>query len=310
MGERFGYDVAVVGGAGHVGLPLAAAFSSRGLRVVVFDIDHDAVRRVSSGVPPFHEAGLDGVLAEALGQDRLVASTDPAVLSEAEHVVVVIGTPVDEHLNPDPAGGAPGDRRSARRTCATASSLVLRSTVYPGVTRLVEQLVAQRGTRRRRGVLPRAHRRGQGDDGALRRCPRSCRARPPRAGERAAELFRHLTDAIVELEPEEAELAKLFTNTWRYIKFAAANQFYMMANDFGLDFERIRGRHDAGLPARRRPARRRASPPGRACSRTPCSWPRSTTTTSPSATRRCWSTRASRSTWSPRIERRARPLGA
>ena len=35
------------------------------------------------------------------------------------------------------------------------------------------------------------------------------------------------------LEPEEAELAKLFTNTWRYIKFAAANQFYMMANDFG-----------------------------------------------------------------------------
>ena len=44
----------------------------------------------------------------------------------------------------------------------------------------------------------------------------------------------------MDLEPEEAELAKLFTNTWRYIKFAAANQFYMMANDRGLDFERIR----------------------------------------------------------------------
>ncbi len=42
------------------------------------------------------------------------------------------------------------------------------------------------------------------------------------------------------LEPEEAELAKLFTNTWRYIKFAAANQLYMIANDFGLDFDRIR----------------------------------------------------------------------
>ena len=42
------------------------------------------------------------------------------------------------------------------------------------------------------------------------------------------------------LEPEEAELAKLFTNTWRYIKFATANQLYMMANDFGLDYERIR----------------------------------------------------------------------
>jgi UDP-N-acetyl-D-mannosaminuronic acid dehydrogenase len=49
-----------------------------------------------------------------------------------------------------------------------------------------------------------------------------------------------MTGTIVDLEPEEAELAKLFTNTWRYIKFAAANQFYMMANDRGLDFERIR----------------------------------------------------------------------
>ena len=39
--------------------------------------------------------------------------------------------------------------------------------------------------------------------------------------------------------PEEAELAKLFTNAWRYIKFATANQFYMIANDCGLDFDRI-----------------------------------------------------------------------
>ena len=49
-----------------------------------------------------------------------------------------------------------------------------------------------------------------------------------------------LSDEVVYLEPEEAELAKLFTNTWRYIKFATANQLYMMANDFGLDYERIR----------------------------------------------------------------------
>jgi len=44
----------------------------------------------------------------------------------------------------------------------------------------------------------------------------------------------------VPMTPEEAELAKLFTNVWRYIKFATANQLYMMANDRGLDFERIR----------------------------------------------------------------------
>ena len=90
------------------------------------------------------------------------------------------------------------------------------------------------------------------------RCRRSCRAHGPtarRAGRRSCSAT--LTDQIVEVEPEEAELAKLFTNTWRYIKFAAANQFFMIANDFGLDFERIRDAIDPRLPACGRPARRR-----------------------------------------------------
>ena len=48
------------------------------------------------------------------------------------------------------------------------------------------------------------------------------------------------TAETVELAPEEAELAKLFTNSWRYLKFAVANQLFMIANDNGLDYERIR----------------------------------------------------------------------
>jgi UDP-N-acetyl-D-mannosaminuronic acid dehydrogenase len=70
--------------------------------------------------------------------------------------------------------------------------------------------------------------------------PQIVSARSPQGMDRAVKLFSLLTESIVELSPEEAELAKLFTNVWRYIKFAAANQFYMMANDRGLDFERIR----------------------------------------------------------------------
>ena len=88
------------------------------------------------------------------------------------------------------------------------------------------------------------------------------------------------------MSPEEAELAKLFTNAWRYIKFATANQFYMMANEQGLDFERIRAGLAEDYPRAADMPARRASPPGRACSRTRCSSPRSTTTTSRSATRR------------------------
>ena len=73
-------------------------------------------------------------------------------------------------------------------------------------------------------------------------------ARTARGVERASALFGRLTSQLVVLTPEEAELAKLFTNTWRYIKFATANQLYMMANDRGLDFERIRQGMGADYP--------------------------------------------------------------
>ena len=45
----FARDVVVIGGCGHVGLPLAVAFASRGLRVGIFDISEPAVACVNSG---------------------------------------------------------------------------------------------------------------------------------------------------------------------------------------------------------------------------------------------------------------------
>ena len=174
---------------------------------------------------------------------------------------------------------------------------MLRSTVYPGVTRRVEKLFADAGVTVDVAFCPERIAEGKAME-ELFTLPQIVSGRTPAVRERAAKLFGHLTDSIVELEPEEAELAKLFTNTWRYIKFAAANQFYVMANDHGLDFDAIR---KALATTTRAPptCRAPASPPGPACSRTPCSWRPSPTTRSCSATRRCWSTRACRSTSSP-----------
>jgi UDP-N-acetyl-D-mannosaminuronic acid dehydrogenase len=93
--------------------------------------------------------------------------------------------------------------------------------------------------------------------------PQIVSARSAEGMARASALFSRLTGQVVELSPEEAELAKLFTNVWRYIKFAAANQFYMMANDRGLDFERIR----AGLS---RDYPRAADMPGAGFAAGPC----------------------------------------
>jgi UDP-N-acetyl-D-mannosaminuronic acid dehydrogenase len=117
--------------------------------------------------------------------------------------------------------------------------VILRSTVYPGVTQLVERTFARQGLDVDVAFCPERIAEGHAMT-ELYSLPQIVGARTDRVRKRAAEVFSLLTDKIVDLDPEEAELAKLFTNNWRYLKFAAANQFYMIANSHGLDFERIR----------------------------------------------------------------------
>jgi UDP-N-acetyl-D-mannosaminuronic acid dehydrogenase len=234
----FPFDVVVVGGGGHVGLPLAVAFASRGLNVAIYDINQASVDTILAGDLPFMENGLKELLDEVLAVNRLTATTDNTVMGQAEHVVVVIGTPVDEHLNPDPHAVLKA-LEAGRHMLRPGQLVVLRSTLYPGVTKRVEKLFADNGDKVDVAFCPERIAEGKAME-ELFDLPQIVSARTPAVRERAASLFRHLTDSIVELEPEEAELAKLFTNTWRYIKFAAANQFYVMANDHGLDYDVIR----------------------------------------------------------------------
>jgi UDP-N-acetyl-D-mannosaminuronic acid dehydrogenase len=235
---QFSDDVVVIGGCGHAGLPLAVVFADRNASVVIYDVSDAAVKRVNDAELPFDEPGATTVLRRALTSGRLRATTDPSVVASAQNVIVVIGTPVDEHLNPDPQA-IPAALGVCAEYFRDGQLLVLRSTVYPGVTALVERMMAEQGHQVDVAFCPERIAEGKAMT-ELCSLPQIVSGCNDRARQRAAELFGLLTDQIVELEPEEAELAKLFTNTWRYIKFAAVNQFYMIANSRGLDFERIR----------------------------------------------------------------------
>ena len=230
-------DVVVVGGCGHVGLPLGLAFAHRGLQVTLLDIDADVVARVSNGEMPFVEDGAQDILDSVIGS-RLTATTDQSVVAETDCVVVVIGTPVDEHLNPDPSAVLEAILELGPHL-VEGQLLVLRSTVYPGTTTLVEQSLRAIGKRMDVAFCPERIAEGHAMT-ELFELPQIIAGRSESASDRAEKLFRNLASQMVRMEPEEAELAKLFTNTWRYIKFATANQLFMMANDFGLDYERIR----------------------------------------------------------------------
>jgi len=231
-------DVVIIGGCGHVGLPLALAFAARGASVGIYDISQASVDTVNAGRMPFAESGADTVLHQVLSAGRLRASADPAIVATAESVVVVIGTPVDEHLNPKQTAITRA-LNGCTEYLRDGQLIILRSTVFPGVTALVERMMAGLGLQIEVAFCPERIAEGKAMT-ELFELPQIVSSRTPAGAKRASTLFERLTSKIVVMSPEEAELAKLFTNVWRYIKFATANQLYMMANERGLDFDRIR----------------------------------------------------------------------
>ncbi len=234
---RFACDVVIVGGCGHAGLPLAVAFAQRGARVVSYDVSTAAVDSVNAGRLPFHEPAAELPLRRVVGNGRLVASADPVVIAAAEYVILVVGG-----LN-----GQARDHAVALKTALDECSehfrdgqiLILRSTVAPGTTAAAEKIVARRGIDMDVACCPERIAEGMAMS-ELHELPQIVASRSARGLERASRLFSLLTAVLVPMTVEEAELAKLFTNAWRYIKFAAANQFYMIASDLGLDYERVR----------------------------------------------------------------------
>ncbi len=147
------------------GFPSASPSPTSGLRVSLYDTNYAAVDRVRSGKMPHREPGAPEVLTRTLANGNLTATADPAAVAASEHLVVVIGTPVDEHLNPDPQAVVSAIEAVADQL-VDGQILILRSTVFPGVTRMVERIGRWAGEVDRRGLLPREDRRRPGHGGA------------------------------------------------------------------------------------------------------------------------------------------------
>jgi UDP-N-acetyl-D-mannosaminuronic acid dehydrogenase len=232
------FDVCVVGGAGHVGLPLSITFATKGLlRVLIYDVNANALETIRSGRMPFMERGAEPVLREALDSGRLAFTTEASGVAGAAAVIIVIGTPVDEFLNP-----------TLKPITACIDTLlpylsddqviVLRSTIYPGVTESVVKYLAAKGRQTLVSFCPERIVQGNALE-ELQTLPQVVSGTTQRAEDVAAALFARIAPEIVRLSPGEAEMVKLFSNAYRYIQFAVTNQFYLIANSAGIDYYRV-----------------------------------------------------------------------
>lgn len=233
------YDVCIFGGCGHVGLPLGIAFASRGKNVVLYDINEAGVKKVNSGVMPFKENKADDELKKVIKAKKLRATSDSAVIKKSAVIVLVIGTPVDEHLNPKIYEIIQAFKE-IEDYIDDDQLVVMRSTLYPGVTDKVHSYLTSRGKKTLMAFCPERIAEGYALT-ELFDLPQIVAGCTPEATKAASDLFSSLTKKVIVTKPLEAELAKLFTNTWRYINFAISNQFYMIANSHELDFYNIYG---------------------------------------------------------------------
>jgi UDP-N-acetyl-D-mannosaminuronic acid dehydrogenase len=230
-------DLVVLGGGGHVGLPLSLAFARAGLRVGVYDTSQPTVDRIAGGEMPFMENGADELLRELLPTGRLTLSADPEILGRTQQIIVVIGTPVDEFLGPSMTVFERAVEQIAPHLRPDAL-VVLRSTVYPGTTAYVAGHLERRGCKVDVAFCPERIAEGHALE-ELQTLPQIVGADTEVAAERAEALFRILAVSTIRTSTKEAELAKLFTNTWRYMKFAVANQFFMIADQAGVDYTNV-----------------------------------------------------------------------
>lgn len=227
----------IIGGLGHVGLPLGIVFASKGLKVFLNDINEESAEKVRRGQMPFIEYGSEPLLIEMITNGNLVVSLDPESISGAKYVIIAIGTPVDEYLNPKTRQFLEFIQ-SIKKYLAPSQVIIIRSSVFPNTCK---QILKELGNDLEWHVAYCPERIVQGYAvQELEKLPQIVSGFTKKAVDEASALFSMITQTIIPTSIREAELMKLFSNSWRYIQFSIANQFYMICEDFGVDYDRVR----------------------------------------------------------------------
>ena len=231
------FEVVIVGGLGHVGLPLGIALADKGLSVCLCDVDKEKGELVKKGIMPFIEYDAEPLLKKVLENNKLTVSYDHKSISKGKYVIVAIGTPVDQYLNPK-------TRQfleffiGLKEYLHEDQVIIIRSTVP---IHTCQRILTLLGNDKNWSIAYCPERIVQGYAiRELKELPQIVAGLSEKAVEEASKLFDMLSPKIIRTSIGEAELVKLFTNSWRYIQFAIANQFYMIARNFGVDYDNVR----------------------------------------------------------------------
>ena len=229
--------ITIIGGAGHIGLPLSVLFANSGLKVNCFDINDELIQKCKSGIFPYKEKKGNINLKKAIKSKKINFISSPDQSINNSDIIITIGTPVDEFMNPV------SDLifkciDQIMPFISKNSLIILRSTVYPGTTQMVQDYVNK--FKKKINVVYCLERVVQGSTfEEIKTLPQVIAATNQDGKKRATEIFKRITKKFVYCKPKEAEFSKLFSNAFRYIQFGISNQFFMLAENAGENFQKI-----------------------------------------------------------------------
>lgn len=238
-----GLTVAVIG-LGYVGSCLAATLADRGLDVIGVDADAGLVEELARGHCRLAEPGLAPTVQRTVASGRLRVTTNYAVVSTVDVVVIAVGTPVREE-------GSLADEQ-LRAACVSLSGhlrpgvlVLLKSTVPPGTTReLVATLLEHGGLKAGTdfGLAFSPERLAEGNALAeLRTFPIVVGGIDTRSTLAAEEFWRRALGVrvLVQDSLEAAEIVKLADNWWIDLNIALANELAKFCALFTVDVQDV-----------------------------------------------------------------------
>jgi UDP-N-acetyl-D-mannosaminuronic acid dehydrogenase len=232
------YDIGIVG-LGCVGLTLATVLAEAGNTVIGVEKRADLVEMTNQGIPHFTETGLPDALAGVTKYKKLVAAERFDNSFSCDTYIITVGTPLSTK------GVARVDMieqaaRDIAENMRDGALVILRSTVKVGTTRnVVAPILAASGKQFDIAMCPERTLEGKALQ-ELRELPQIVGADDPAVADRAAAVFRRLTNSIVQVaDIETAEIIKLVSNTFRDVQFAFANEVARVCDAFGVSAHEV-----------------------------------------------------------------------
>jgi len=232
----FNKSICIIGGAGHVGAPLGLAFSSKGYKVILIDKNTKNIKKINSGKMPFLEEGCEKLLKKMIEKKRIIASANLSNVKRSKYVIICLGTPVNKKFNPI-LNNFVNFFYLLKKYLNKKHIVIIRSSIFPGISDKVFNIIKNKCDNL--SYCPERIAQGK----SLKELPKLSQivsGKNKKAKLESEKIFKKISKKIIHTKIAEAELIKLFSNTYRYINFSISNQFYMMCKNQGLDFNKIR----------------------------------------------------------------------